>query len=55
MKWYENMSIEELEYEIKFVESRISCNPAAPDYLRLLKRHYENTLWLKNKLKEKLV
>ncbi len=34
------MSVKELECEIRFVESRISSNPCAPDYLRVLKNAY---------------
>ena len=41
MKSVEDMSVKELECEMKFVESRISCNPCAPDYLRVLKEAYD--------------
>lgn len=38
MKSVEDMSVKELECEIKFVESRLDTNPCAPDYLRVLKK-----------------
>ena len=39
MKSVEDMSVEELECEIKFVESRLDTNPCAPDYLGVLKKY----------------
>ena len=40
MKSIEDMSVKELEREIKFVESKLDTNPCAPDYLRVLKNSY---------------
>jgi len=43
MKSIEDMSVKELEREIKFVESKLDTNPCAPDYLRVLKNAYAQT------------